>query len=595
MPWQLALVVKFSMIKGCEILLIWSFQPNTWMRFLYLLLFLLFCWPLFGQYEDMLHKPYYERLEEISKLHKEAYGQKDSSTTVAFLTEFKNWARQNNDETLALEADLIMGLYYRRFYRHNPQTGEHLLNLSEKAIERELPFLEVRAVASLSLYYWQNKEYERAFKWLMHCSRNLDKIDVDAFPQSANYLNRIGKCYYFFKDYRRALTYFERCASLKRATYNHPYIADAYNTMGLCYQKLGDLEASTKQFLKITQDTSQFSSPVWKAIAHGNIGYNYYLQGDYERAIPLLKVDVESALEGKVDYGLAAGSTTALADIYLKENRMEEAKQEIDSARHYIAISGQTSRFRNLYPVMSQWFAQNNQADSSTIYFDSTMAIIKRNDETFNSLKILRANQAFSARERELEVAQLRAESQLKILQRNTVIFIVIILLSGSIIAYLFRNKYLLKKQQVNDLALKSAKGDLKRAKEQLESMVKRVHDNNEMITRLSKGRPKEDESALLEELRSKSILTREDWIEYQDLFKKTYPNFMPQLKTAYPDLTPAEIRCLCLEKLEMSNNEKALVLGVSANTVVVTKHRIRKKLGLETQDGLKELVEGLG
>lgn len=283
-----------------------------------------------------------------------------------------------------------------------------------------------------------------------------------------------------------------------------------------------------------------------------------------------------------------------MADIYLKRNQIEESKKEIEVAREYIRASGQTDRLRKLYPIMSKWFARNNQPDSSAVYLDSSMLATKKYNEKYNSLKLLRANQEFIAKERELEVSRLKTESLLKISQRNSIIFVVILLLGGSIVAYWFRNQYHLKKQQIKDLALQNTKEDLFHAKSQLENLVQRVHRNNEIIIQLKKGKPQKEDIDLLERLKSTSILTQEDWTEYQALFKKTYPNFIPNLKSSHPDLSPAERRCLCLEKLRMSNNEMALALGVSANTIIVTKHRIRKKLGLETQDELKELVHGL-
>lgn len=561
------------------------------MRFLYLLVFLLSCSPSFGQYEDMLHKPYVERLEGLRKVHRKAYAIGDSVATVAFLSEFRNWAEENNDPVLALEADVILGYYYRGNFRKSPQTIEFLLNLAEKARAEELLYIEERTVAAICLYYWQNKDYEKAFKWLMRSAQNLEKIDPETFPPMANILNGIGKSYYFFRDYRTALVYFERCARLKRTAHNNPYIADARNTLGLCYQKLGDFEASSQQFLSIIEDTSKFNNHVWRGIAMGNLGYNYYLQGEYNKAIPLLKKDIEYALAEKTDYGLAAGSTIPLADIYLKRDQMEASRRELDAARAYILASGQTKRFRKLYPVMSQWFAQNNQPDSSAVYFDSTIAATKRYEETFNSLKILRANQEFNARERELEVARLNTESQLKMKQRNLIIVLVVVALLGSVLVFWFRQKLLLKKQRISELVHQNTREALVSTEAKLENLRLKVQKDSKHIEVLEKEKTSPENQELLAELRKKNILTQEDWTEYRDLFTQIYPDFISSLKTNYPALTLAERRCLCLHKLHLTNSEMALLLGVSTNTLMVTNHRIRKKLNLENQKMLLELV----
>jgi DNA-binding CsgD family transcriptional regulator len=215
-------------------------------------------------------------------------------------------------------------------------------------------------------------------------------------------------------------------------------------------------------------------------------------------------------------------------------------------------------------------------------------------DEKFNSLKLMRANQEFLSREKELEVSKLKTESHLKISQRNYAIIIVILLLGGSVFAYWSRNRYLMKKQELIDLALRNSQKDLEHARRELHKVVKKLNQNNEMILQLNKGKLEKADRDLLEELKSTSILTQEDWIQYREMFQNAYPNFIMKLKSSFPDLSPAEKRCLCLEKLKMSNNEMALALGVSANTVIVTKHRIRKKLGLTSQEELSALVNGL-
>lgn len=548
----------------------------------------------FAQYKQMLHKPYKDKVKGIHNLYAHALEKEDSISTIAYIDEFKDWAEKTNDRQLVLEAELLRAYYYRKYAWDNPEKLQHLVTIAEKGKVENVPNIEERAVQAIAVFYWRKQDYQKAFEWYMRSARLLDSMEPDDFPNMANHLNLIGKSYYYFRDYQSALVYFKKSSILKKTSFNYLAVLYAQNTLGLCQQKLGQYERSNEWFLKIIEDTSQFQSPVWKGIASGNLGYNHYLQGNYEKAIPLFKTDIEQALKGKIDYGLAAGSTIPLADIYLKRNQIEKSKQEIDAARSYIQASGQTDRLRKLYPIMSKWFARNNQLDSSAVYLDSSMLSTKRYNEKYNSLKLMRANQEFLAKDRELEVSKLKTESRLKISQRNSIIIIVILLLSGSIIAYWFRNKYHLKNQRVKDLALQNSQENLLHSKDRLRNMVQRVQQNNEIIIQLTKGEPQKKDIDLLEQLKSTSILTQDDWRQYQEMFKKTYPNFIPNLESLHPDLSPAETRCLCLEKLQMTNNEMALVLGVSANTVIVTKHRIRKKLSLETQEELTGLIQEL-
>lgn len=570
------------------------------MRVVFTLFFLLMYQCMFGQhelYEKMLHKPYKDIAGVILDLSLYVENIPDSITAFAFIDDFRKWAEQHNDTNLVLESEMLRAYY--QMTNHYP-ANRKILDFKALAVRGKvegMPMIEARAGMEVANFYWRRHDYQTAFNGYMYYAQILNRIDPEEFPLMAVLLNNIGRAYYYFGDYEEALLYFKKAGTLKRNSVNNSEVLNGQNNVGLCYQKTGQFELSNEWFTRIMEDSSQFQSWLWKGVASGNLGYNYYLQGGYKEAIPLLKTDVAYALKvrgGKVDYALASGSTTALADIYLKMNLPDKSKIEIDAAKEYIRICNEKDRLRLLYPIMSRWFARNGQFDSSEVYLELAVLADKKYNEKFSSLKLMRADQEYRARQKELELAQLKTEGQLKLAERNLITAITVLLLIGTLLLFWFRNKYLIKKQQIKELALVNTREALVNAKSQLENMVQRVNQNNEMIIQLQKGNPNKEDADLLERLKSTSILTQSDWAKYQDLFNKIYPKFLPNLDASCPDLSPAEKRCLCLEKLQMSNNEMALVLGVSANTVIVTKHRIRKKLDLVTQTDLTEFIENL-
>ena len=243
---------------------------------------------------------------------------------------------------------------------------------------------------------------------------------------------------------------------------------------------------------------------------------------------------------------------------------------------------------------MSKWYAANKQIDSSSVYLDSTINAINTYYQKYNSIKLIRANQKVQVRDWQLEIEKLHTESRLKISQRNNIILIIALLLIGSLCAYWFRNKYHLRKQEIKELRIENAEKALSNAKNQLQSLKLKIHDEQEIIESLQQQLQSKDNKKLICQLKSKIILTDEDWKKYQLLFDEIYPAYLHTLRSMYSNLTPSELRCLCLEKLELTNKEMGLVLGVSTNSVMVTKHRIRKKLGLKSQQDIRLLVREL-
>ncbi|HLV92291.1 MAG TPA: tetratricopeptide repeat protein [Aequorivita sp.] len=544
----------------------------------------------------MLHKPYKDKVGDIAILYKNTIQNyvEDSVSVKDFTVEMKKWALANDDQELALEAELLMAYSKWHVYGYKkPELIKELIDVADKAEKQNMLTVDVRAAKTIATHYWIVKNYEKAFIWLLRTERILEKLNSDSYPNMAEHLSFIGNCYYHFADYSNAIIYFEKASKIKKSKFNSLAVLEAQNSLGLCYQKLKNFDKSNESFIQIINDSSEFSNKTWKGIATGNLGYNYYLQGDFNEAIPLFNTDISLALKNQ-DYGLAAGSTIPLADIYLQQHQLKKSKDKIDESVKYIQLSKQTDRLRKLYPILSKWYAANNEPDKSMKYLDSAMIANQKYQEKFNSLKLLHANQIVEAKEREIEIQRLNTESQLKLSQRNFIILIIAILLTGSIFAFWLRNKILLKRQYIKELELDNTRKALSNAKNMLENTTLRIRQDHKLITELKRKKATEENNMLLAELKSKNILTQADWLQYKNLFKQAYPQFLPSLQASYPELSQAEIRYLCLEKLQLNNNEMALVLGVSSNTVRVTKHRIRKKLNLESQEQTETLIDML-
>ena len=86
----------------------------------------------------------------------------------------------------------------------------------------------------------------------------------------------------------------------------------------------------------------------------------------------------------------------------------------------------------------------------------------------------------------------------------------------------------------------------------------------------------------MLENLKVSTILTEEDWENFQVQFRKIFPALIENLQALDFNLSPAEMRYILLLKLELPNQEIAHALGISPSSLRVTWHRLRKKLDLD-------------
>ncbi len=76
-------------------------------------------------------------------------------------------------------------------------------------------------------------------------------------------------------------------------------------------------------------------------------------------------------------------------------------------------------------------------------------------------------------------------------------------------------------------------------------------------------------------------------WINLKDRFLESHPEFMPVLLDMHPNLTPAEIKLCTLLHLNLDTNEIAAITSQTYDSARTARTRLRKKLGLKTEDNL--------
>lgn len=80
-------------------------------------------------------------------------------------------------------------------------------------------------------------------------------------------------------------------------------------------------------------------------------------------------------------------------------------------------------------------------------------------------------------------------------------------------------------------------------------------------------------------------------WDEFNNRFTQVNSGFYERLRVRFPDLTPTEVKHCALIKLNFSGKEMAHLLGISLNSVHISRHRLRKKMKLEREINLSTFI----
>ena len=87
------------------------------------------------------------------------------------------------------------------------------------------------------------------------------------------------------------------------------------------------------------------------------------------------------------------------------------------------------------------------------------------------------------------------------------------------------------------------------------------------------------------------NIASHDDWKTFETNFERAHEEFIKKLKTNYPKLTPSDLRLCAYLRMNLSSKEIAPLLGISVRGVENHRYRLRKKMGLDVDVNLNEVM----
>ena len=82
-----------------------------------------------------------------------------------------------------------------------------------------------------------------------------------------------------------------------------------------------------------------------------------------------------------------------------------------------------------------------------------------------------------------------------------------------------------------------------------------------------------------------------QEWDNFRNYFNDANYGFFDQLRTQYPNLSAKDLKLCALIRLNLETKQIATIMGVSPESAKVTRHRIRKKLGLSGDDNIYDFL----
>jgi DNA-binding CsgD family transcriptional regulator len=186
-------------------------------------------------------------------------------------------------------------------------------------------------------------------------------------------------------------------------------------------------------------------------------------------------------------------------------------------------------------------------------------------------------------------------------------LFLLLVILAFGV-GIIFRQIQTKRKQEMEIFELKNQQMQetLNKTENELKNVVRNLIDKNKVLNELTAeienlhkqqedGKDTSKNEELWDQLQSFTLLTEEDWVEFKRLFEKRFSGFFDYFQSKFPDITNAEMRMAALLRLNLENIEMAKALGISPDSVRKTNLRLRKRLNIEDQRELLELIHSIG
>ena len=383
------------------------------------------------------------------------------------------------------------------------------------------------------------------------------------------------------------------------------YLGSNYNNLGIIYRNTKQYDSAItcyREGLKYTK------SPYGEATIYNNVGAVFYDLQTYDSA----QYYHQKALGIQKQYGYNEQMSLSMINLSQVLNKKKSYDESLDFALEAYRINEE----EHSYDLLADAAEALSEAYNGLKDFENSLFYFKKfkqyNDSVYDENKrkeIIGQQLLFETREREKENQLLRQQAELSEAQIKFQYLIGIVLVAILLLAVwiLFLNtkrnkiKHELAQQKLTNEQTEKRylEKELNFKNKELVNFALQIVEKNDFMTEVTReidklSRAGSNAFERLKELSKKlkaSHIIHKHQKEFDAHVNSVYESFYNKLENKYPDLTQNEKRLAALLRLKLSSKEISSITGISSKSVDMSRYRLRKKLGLDTEDNLIEIL----
>jgi|GEM_PF-2778998 len=423
-------------------------------------------------------------------------------------------------------------------------------------------------------------------------------------------LMHIGIIYEETQNYNQALKYlYESNEILQLAKIDSTHLAASHINLGMTYNELKQPDLAKKHFTQaLTYIGNSSEDEFIISSLYSDLGYSYYLEGNFKDAIIFFTISKEFHESNKTQPSGYTVLLINLANTYLDMGKMDSSKLYLDSAYQVSLKDGGGQFLEGIYEARVRFYTKTGQ---SKLTLENLISLNEIKEKLY-APKIV-GNIAKIQYNYDIKKAKEEEELKLNILKKNqllgrykwytTIGALVIFLLIFMMLFYKQRHKIKLKSINLKNVELEKEKlsNKLEFKNSQLTNYALHILRENEFLDSIKSEIDvihKNPTDVMNIKLLSSNINTHissaRDRKDFEINIEKENQDFYFKLHEKFPKLTANDKKLCSLLLLNLSSKEIASITNISVASVETSRHRLRKKINLQSGENISEFLNQL-
>lgn len=495
---------------------------------------------------------------------------------------------------------------------------KHYLNIAKN---ENNTFREAMCLQQMGQLLYHRGNYTAAIDHLL----DAEKIFRDNTYQQplAQTLNYLGNIYYYNKQTQKAKSEFAEALKLFKSLKDKKGISETYGQIGHIYEK-GQMYDSAYYFQKMALSyLSQEEDKTPAAKIYENIGSIMEDRALYDSALHyyILSLELNQIADNKIAQIEVINN---IGDVYRKTGNYSKGLQYSKDAVMLSLQLQEKYQLSSAYRDIARSYELLKRYDSAYYYNELGRELMQEIYTTESSKEIALMQTLFDTEKKDAEITKLNAERRANLIISISAVIVVLLL---SILAWAIYNRQQLKiknersinerNQQIYETRNGLLQAELKNKqleelnlKQQLEIKSKELSSHilhliqkNEVLEtlradldELQKDDKRDQKKQVRKIIQKINTSFNQDsyWEEFRLIFDNVHQSFFTSLQQMNTDLTASELKLLALIKMNLSSQDIATLLGITPDSLRVTRYRIKKKLKLNPDESLTSFIQSL-